>query len=59
MTLTVETLAALTGEVGELAEGVIKQRPDVEREAVQVAACAYRCWKSLRALSAGGGTEPQ
>lgn len=42
-------LAALTGEVGELAEGVIKNRPDVEHEAVQVAACAFRCWRTLRA----------
>lgn len=41
-------LAALSGEVGELAEGVIKRAPDVLREAVQVAACAYRCWKTLR-----------
>lgn len=37
-------LAALTGEVGELAEGVLKRESpnDLYREAVQVAACAYR-----------------
>lgn len=49
-------IAALTGEVGELAEGVIKTRPDVEREAIQVAACAYRCWRSLLASRSAGET---
>lgn len=37
-------LAALSGEVGELAEGTIKNRPalDLRAEAVQVAVTAYR-----------------
>jgi len=42
-------LAALSGEVGELAQGVIKNRPvrDLYAEAVQVAVCAFRATKAL------------
>lgn len=44
-------LAALSGEVGELAQGVIKAEPTdaLVREAVQIAACAYRAAKVLGA----------
>jgi hypothetical protein len=46
-------LAALTGEVGELAEGTIKQRSVMElrAEAVQVAVCAYRTARVLLAAA--------
>lgn len=42
-------LAALTGEVGELAEGVLKKEPSslLIEEAVQVAATAYRAAKAI------------
>lgn len=46
-------LAALSGEVGELAEGVIKgeSREALEREAIQVAACAYRAYRALGGIA--------
>lgn len=43
-------IAALVGEVGELAQGKIKGEPlaDLEHEAIQVAGCAYRAFRALR-----------
>lgn len=47
---TLHRLAALTGEVGELAEGVLKREPlkNLEHEAVQVAAMAFRALRAIR-----------
>lgn len=53
-------LAALSGEVGELAEGVLKQRSAEELvgEAVQAAAMAYRAAVAINRELGGGRVIP-